>query len=330
MDKKIILGIHGVGNKPPRRILKLWWKNAINEGLQRIGQSRLVFHFELVYWARFLHRKPLDIKLKDQNNPLYVKHPYVMARSEVADYTPNKFKIKLLNYFEKILDRLSVLENSLLNFDIISNFVIRNKFKDLDLYYHPDGSVQEIYGQSAKEAICQQLAGMLKKYQHCEILLIAHSMGCIVAYDVLTQIVPDLKIHTFITMGSPLGLPVIMKKILEERQEKYETGKKVPTPENIKKAWVNVSDLDDRITINYALCDDYEVNSHGVGPVDHIVHNDYEYEGIRDPHAAYGYLRTPEVAKVIYDFLIEREFEPFVVIKRWTGNIISRVKEIFT
>ena len=43
-------------------------------------------------------------------------------------------------------------------------------------------------------------------------MLIAHSMGSIIGFDVLTFLATDIKINTFITIGSPLGLPVIIKQ----------------------------------------------------------------------------------------------------------------------
>nr|NIR53121.1 hypothetical protein [candidate division KSB1 bacterium]NIR73245.1 hypothetical protein [candidate division KSB1 bacterium]NIS28359.1 hypothetical protein [candidate division KSB1 bacterium]NIT75003.1 hypothetical protein [candidate division KSB1 bacterium]NIU29092.1 hypothetical protein [candidate division KSB1 bacterium] len=136
-----------------------------------------------------------------------------------------------------------------------------------------------------------------------------HSMGSIIAYDVLTDVASDVNIHTFMTLGSPLGSPAVMKKMLAEQYAEQtndsESEKKLATPENIKKNWLNLSDLNDNVALNYDLADDFEPNSHGVGPKDVIVNNDYEYEGKKNPHKSYGYLRTPEVAEVIHEFLAE-------------------------
>ena len=44
-------------------------------------------------------------------------------------------------------------------------------------------------------------------------------MGSIVAYDVMTQYAPDVSIDTFVTIGSPLGLPIIKSKIVAERKK---------------------------------------------------------------------------------------------------------------
>ena len=131
-------------------------------------------------------------------------------------------------------------------------------------------------------------------------------MGSIIAYDTLIQDVTELKIDTFITIGSPLGFPLIIKKILIEQDIKINSEAKPPTPESITSAWYNFSDLDDKITLNYDLTDDYLPNSKNIKPVDVIINNTYEYNGQKNPHKVYGYLQNREVANVISGFLTMR------------------------
>jgi hypothetical protein len=128
-------------------------------------------------------------------------------------------------------------------------------------------------------------------------------MGSIIAYDVLTQLVPDVKIDTFVTIGSPLGLPIIMNKISLEQHKNLSPGLKVTAPENISRYWYNLSDLRDKVAMNYNLGDDYKKNSKGIKPIDAVVYNNYENNGESNPHKSYGYLRTPEMAKIIDEFL---------------------------
>lgn len=300
MSKKIIIGIHGIGNKPPKRLLKKWWKKSIREGLERIGHPKRFFRFELVYWAHYLYSEPLRPGVKNKDSPLYIQYPYVPSNSDVVRLTPSPFKKKWLDFVEKILDTAFLKEYGFINLNAISDFIIRTKFKDLDTYYDKKNTKA---GLHAKAMIRQELANTLKKHKKKDILLIAHSMGSIIAYDVLTQAEPDIKIHTFLTMGSPLGLPVIMKKILAEQHKEFKKEKKVATPDNILNQWHNFSDLNDKIAMNYNLADDYKENSHHVAPVDVQVYNDYEYQGAKNPHKSYGYLRVPELAKVIHEFL---------------------------
>jgi len=67
--------------------------------------------------------------------------------------------------------------------------------------------------------------------------------------------------------------------------------------------WYNLSDLRDKIAVNYKLEDDFKENARHVRPEDMIVVNNYEYGGEKNPHKSFGYLRTPEVTGIIEAFL---------------------------
>ncbi len=57
---KVIIGIHGLANKPPQNILEDWWKKSIVEGLRVNEQIQNVdLNFKMVYWADLLHKYPL-------------------------------------------------------------------------------------------------------------------------------------------------------------------------------------------------------------------------------------------------------------------------------
>ncbi|MFQ5637269.1 MAG: hypothetical protein ACE5IR_04665 [bacterium] len=324
MKKKAIIGIHGLGNKPPRNLSEKWWKWAILEGVQKIGHPALSrLPFELVYWAHFLHSEPLNSRIKDPSHPLYLDNPYVPSEAKPAHFRPSRFKKTRLALIEKILDMLFLRDYKFFNFDGIFDYIIRKKFEDLALYYDQTNVDKKDFGLYAKTRIREELAKSLRKHRKKAILLIAHSMGSIIAYDVLTQVVPKIKIHTFITLGSPLGLPAVMKKILAEQQHDFRKLKKVPAPENITSAWLNFSDLDDRVAMNYNLADDFGKNAAGVGPVDVVVKSDYAYNGKKNPHKSYGYLRAPEVAEAIYAFLSEKKPTALEAFKEKVRNFFT-------
>ncbi len=326
--KKVIIGIHGIGNKPPRKLLEIWWKKAICEGLSRIGHPNRTYNFELAYWAHYLHPRPLSPRVKRRDDPRFIENPYVPApttSSESAE--PGKLKLKSRELFEKVLDRVFLPERKILKVDLISDFIIRKKFHDLYVYFQDFKFGRSRERPSPKDAIRQELGRLLLKHRRDDILLIAHSMGSIIAYDVLSQVVPEVKIHTFVTLGSPLGLPVVMKRFLQAQGLETRGKVQVPTPENIVHAWFNFSDLDDRVAINYNLSDDYRPNSRGVGPVDAIVHNNYQNNGTRNPHAVYGYLRAPEVAQVIHAFLARRKVQPLAPLRRVLARLRREAKK---
>ena len=56
MAKKVIIGIHGLANKPEAKILEGWWKKSLVEGLHNLGVKNPTFDFKMVYWANFLYK----------------------------------------------------------------------------------------------------------------------------------------------------------------------------------------------------------------------------------------------------------------------------------
>ena len=302
--KNIIIGIHGLKNKPPKELLEKWWKTSILDGLNNIGHHYADFLFELVYWADLGYAKPLDPVITDPKDPLFIEHPYMkISKSESPEKEP-KLKRKIFDTIEEGLDKIILHEKRMGGIEKIVDSTIRRMFRDLDVYYYGYCKINE--EQIAQQAFRNRLIEVLQKHKHDRIMLIGHSMGSIIAYDTLTHDVPELKIDTFITVGSPLGFPIIIKKILTEQKIEINSDAKPPTPENITSGWFNFSDLDDKITLNYNLADDYFPNSLNIKPVDVIINNTYEYNGQKNPHKVYGYLQDREVAKVISGFLTKR------------------------
>jgi len=315
-NKKIIIGIHGLSNKVPNELLEKWWIKSIKEGLSLIGHPETFFKFKSVYWADILYEKPLNVKEKNKKSPLFEDEPYLPGNPEVyKNFTPSKIKKKFLDTVEKKIDNVFFKEHSFINIDKIADLFIRHLYADLDFYYNRESNIPKYSGVPVKDLIRKRLADILYKYRRKQILLVGHSMGTIIAYDVLTQSVPDVNIHALMTIGSPLGLPIIIKKISAEQGKDNKTGP-VPSPENIRHKWYNFADLNDPVAVVYKISDDYKKNSNGVGPEDIIIYNNYEYNGKRNAHKLFGYLRAPEAANAIYDFCTSDKKQFFSIFKK--------------
>ena len=319
---KIIIGIHGLGNKPPAMILRKWWIDAICEGFQRLGSLKSSFKFELVYWAQYIHPVPLNPAIQDPDDPLFLEEHYVPFN---PDMPPRKIsnRKKFLDYLEKQMDKLLLNEDLTINFGAISDLIIHHFFHDLEIYYSaqcikPDSNL------AVSTAIQNELKNTLLKYKNHDILLLAHSMGTIIAYEVLQELKDEVDIHTLMTFGSPLGIPVIMSKIFARLKAQQPDLKKLSVPENIKKRWINFSDLDDKVALNYNLADDILANSRNIAIEDIEVHNDYICSGNPNPHKIYGYVRTPEAARTISDFLESDRNK----LQLWLDNMLQWVRTV--
>jgi len=324
---KVIIGIHGLGNKPSKKTLQDWWMKSILEGLELIDKNKINLNFELIYWADVLNEKPLDETIIDKEDPYFVEEKYNPALKNFNP-KPHPIRQKVLSFLEKQIDKIFLNEDFSINYSFISDIIIHKYFKELEIYYTEKCYDENKIKCAAKDVIRNRAVQVIKKYKNDEIMLIAHSMGSIVAYDVLTFILPELKIDTFVTMGSPLGLPIIMSKIAAEQNIKVLIKDKLKTPLGVVRNWYNFSDLEDKVAINYDVGDDYNENANGVKAIDQIVNNNYEINGERNPHKSYGYLRVPEFSEVLYEFLIRKEVKPSMWLFDYTKDIYKKLNKL--
>lgn len=311
----IIIAIHGLDNKPPEKLLAKWWQKAIVDGLS-VHQGKVnKFDFEMVYWADILYEHPLDPTIKDAKHPLYLDEPYIPMVMSKKPREKSRLKM-LFDKFENVIDSLFLSKDHIINFEYIFDEVIQRKFKDLGTYYSKKLTVDpHVDEPHAKELIRSRLREVLKVHRKKNIMVIAHSMGSIIAYDVIHELQNEVDIHTLITIGSPLGLPMIMKKIFDEQQQEFDPTSKLNTPDNIKN-WYNHSDEHDRVAMNHDLAEEFIANKMGVKPIDSTVENDFQHWETDNAHKSYGYLRTPEIAEHICKFLKD---EPI--------NLLRKIKE---
>lgn len=321
--KKVILGIHGLGNKPPKSLLEHWWKLSMTEGLIASGYKGVLPKFELVYWADVLHEKPLSLSEEDTGSAFHIDEPYVMGLKD----TPSKIhdtRKKVVDFLGKTVNRVFLKEDLSLNYSFISDTLINRYFRDLEIYYSGNCTGKTELHCAAKKMIRERLSSVLEKYPNDEIFLIGHSMGSVVAFDVMTFMLPHFRVKTFVTMGSPLGLPMIISKIASEKKKTGHDTVHLQTPASVTGGWYNLSDILDKIALNYKLSEFFSENSYGVKPVDQLVVNNYEVNGKSNPHKSYGYLRTPEFSNILQKFILE---ERTLKKKNIHGKIVDFVRK---
>lgn len=309
--EKIIIGIHGLANKPGRNKLREWWLRSIEEGLVKNEQLKdLTIEFRMVYWAKLLYMHPLHNDKKYDFDPLYNDEPYLEAEQgalqEGKETMLDKIRGSVLDTVESGLEVLKKGPNP----EFISKWLLTKIPRDLEFYYDKN---REIFDRSemkrkANQVLKDELANILERNKGKEIMLIAHSMGTIIAYDVLRDLGQlqnnEVHIKQFITMGSPLGLPFVKGKVEIQRRYDQKVGE-VRTPSIVTGKWINFADKKDHIALDCYLKDDFDANASGVRVEDVFVKNDYVgLSGKRNHHKSYGYLRTPEVSEAIARFIL--------------------------
>ncbi len=304
MKKRIIIGIHGLGNKAPKKTLEDWWVRSIEEGLNKYYSAVPGFNFELIYWADILHPDPLDPSETDNKSPLFIEEKYIPEDTSIKN-NPKNYRGKAIDYLEKYYDKMMINGVLLMNNPSLTAMFVHRYLKDLEIYYSSETVRVNGKREIASDVIIERFIDTIKKHNNKKILLIAHSMGSIIVHDALSEYLPDLKIDTLITIGSPLAQQYVINQIKKEEQNK--SILKLKTPENIFEHWYNLSDPDDQVAFDHKLAENYKQNSKNVKVKDIMVHNDYSVSGNRNPHKIYGYLRTRELTDIVHSFLTPRK-----------------------
>lgn len=303
---KVIIGIHGLANKPSKPLQAQWWVDSIKEGLQKNCNLNPDFIFVDVYWADLLYEKPLHQNSALSLDSLYDDEPYRPAEDGALKKYDEGFMDALRAGSQSFLGGAVDAVKSTLGMDQAADFVLQQKLKDLAFYYDSGKRIKDRSSnlRVAREVLQEDLEKALVSSKAHEIMLIAHSMGSIIAYDVLRKLGrrepdPGVRVSHFVTIGSPLGLPHVKLNI-----EKINThDPRVRTPTIVTKSWINFADRKDPVAFDTHLNDDYGPNSASVAVKDDLMLNDYEINGKANHHKLFGYLRAPEVSEHIRDFL---------------------------
>ena len=307
---KVIVGIHGLANKPEREELTGWWKDSICEGLDKnCNLPDSDFDFEMVYWADLLYKNQVHREDGFEFDKLYNTEPYIKA-------PPGRLERHDDGVYDTLVAGVLGIVGTTLDFakehfemHKIADWVLGKALKDLDFYYDDKRKIgnRDKEPTLARTVLMDELKNALQPLKGKEIMLISHSMGTIIAYDVLRDIGQDdreFELAHFVTIGSPLGLPHVKAKIIDERSYAGEEKERVRTPTVVTERWVNYADRKDPVALDVHLHDDYRANGRGVRVEDDLVANGYlSPSGEPNHHKSYGYLRTPELSEHIRDFL---------------------------
>lgn len=294
----------------------------MKEGL-RLGKYDVIFpSFEMASWSDIIHKTSQDPSEKDPESPYFIDEKYTEAR---PDFNPgdNSTRRKVVDFIGRQMNHAFLNEDLTLNYSFISDAIISRYFRDLEIYYSNIPVESDGGSSTYRELIRKRLLDKLIEHRKDQIMLIGHSMGSIIAFDVLTFLAPEIRINTLVTMGSPLGLPVVISKIAAEMRQKGIIDTRLKSPPGVTGKWYNYSDILDTVAFNYRLADYYTENSSGVKPVDLLVVNDYESNKVRNPHKAYGYLRTPQFTAVLNEFISTEKLSLKERIMRWIQRTLS-------
>lgn len=309
MAKRVIF-VHGRAQKPCESDLKTVWFDAVSHGLQRDFGDEGRGAFEALIaneQANFIYFGDLS------NQFLDVPDEDVTCRMEALDLLKQLDKNEFnKERYEQVsgpsyLDNLAAIFSKPLSMIGVAGPLITAVAPDLAHYWNEEA----YFGSDVRSRLTPVLRQAFD--QGDQILLVAHSLGTMVAYDNLWKLShygeyrhtygSNKKIDLFLTLGSPLGDENVKERLKGNRSQGF---RKYPT--NIRR-WCNISAKDDYISHDTKLSDDFakmqELSMLSEPIQDHKIFNLYVKEGKANPHSSAGYLVHPLFAKLVYEWLME-------------------------
>jgi subtilisin family serine protease len=294
-EAKTVIYVHGIGNKPTAEVLRCQWDKVL------FGRS-MGERTRLAYWVnrnRYPTPEAGTCGDRDQGPTINQAEQRMLSAlgvvpgerdlGELADALADSAAERAL--LHRVLEQIGVQgapqrgpgKRGLLDpvNRILLKLISAALLQDVHDFF---------FDQRRREAMERSLLERLDSGGG-PFVVVAHSQGSLIAYEALRKLDPArYDIALFLTVGSPLGLPVIRGMF-----QQWTKRKKLPFPA-CARHWYNVADRDDPVALDGNLSDDLEnpgqrySNLHGA---------DVNADGPRNPHAASGYLANAHVrAKV--------------------------------
>lgn len=243
--------------------------------------------FLLAPWNHLFYGRhtELDKDIPWIDRLIEAKGPTVQERKEASAW--HKSAVKLMY---AVGDRFHRFVNW------IPDARVKAMVADTAPYFDNQDNIANAIRNIVKRLICEG-AGSGER-----LLLIGHSMGAVVAYEALWQLThidkQPCRVDLFLTIGSPLGMRYVQKRLLGHEHHQYPNG---------ISHWQNVSAVGDLVSLDETMQDDFApmIEQGMVKSIqDHCggVYNWFRNDDGLNVHRSYGYLVNPVVGKIVADW----------------------------
>jgi len=299
-----VVYIHGIGNKPVASILKCQWDNALF-GTELGDRSRMAYWVNRSYYPEPEKSACGDSDLVEVDTEAITTSGIMALADEIGTddaedealereagalaETPDQ-KAFLL----RIAGRMATVETEVPSgtsaADIgakiipLPGFLRKRLARHLTRVFLRDVN-DFLFHADRRKLMTDSLLERLS-VGGGPFVVIAHSQGTMVAYEVLRQLdSAKFEVPLFVTIGSPLGM--------QEVQDVFKTwiGKKKLEPPACVARWVNVADRFDPVAIDSDISNDFG----GTPKIDNRRKFGLNPDSPRHPHSGTGYLSTDHV-----------------------------------
>jgi hypothetical protein len=241
--------------------------------------------FELVSWTYDFYREHRDITIDTEAIAAVIEQRGA-SPADVAEAT--SWRRRLARWIYTLGDTLPFL------IPHVASERVEVHLRDLLRYLGDADGIAAHARRMLKVPLQAAAAG------HRPVLLLAHSMGSVIAYDSLWELSHDApdraRVDLLLTMGSPLGQRYMQRRLKGAGKSGY--GR---YPTNIRR-WKNLAAVGDLTALDRDLGNDFaEMLELGLLETleDEAILNYYRLNGELNVHAEYGYLVNEKTARTI-------------------------------
>jgi hypothetical protein len=315
MPRKHIILIHGRGLKPPPGVLERLTRRSWVGGLERVDReaagavTRTDVKVTLAYFgdltnAFMIEADPRISESMIRRRGRWFERPDTDAADldrllsrPTGSHTEQDYRELVREYRgRRFLDDVVRVVGPIASMTGLGVYAIGRLFPDLGAYLS-----SRKWGSDIRLRLQRRLRPALARGD--DVALIAHSMGSIVAYDVLWKLsrlsehrpVHHRKISLWLTLGTPLGDRSIQDCLYDSNE-----GEDGRYPANVVE-WINAAAHDDFVAHDGTVADDFEAMlSRGLVQRIRDLPRIYTFwvgaKGV-NPHKFYAYLNHPAVAR---------------------------------
>jgi hypothetical protein len=321
MPQKHIIIVHGRGPKPSPRVLGGLLKRALITGLARVDRdaaravedahvkTSLAYYGDLCNDFLVKAEPSLGAQMVERRGRLYEKPDRdaddlerllerLTSRHTKEDYA----RLLKQQRNRRFLDDVMRVVSPIASITGLGVYAISRLFPDLGAYL-----LTRRWGSPIRSRLQERLRPALARGD--DVTLLTHSMGSIVAYDVLWKLsrlseyrqLHEKKVSLWLTVGSPLGDSSIRGCLYDSNE-----GEDGRYPANVHH-WVNVAAQDDFVAHDGTAADDFNDMMRYK-----LVQRVYDLPRIQtfwvgeagvNPHKVYGYLNHPAFARVLASWI---------------------------
>lgn len=286
--ERIILYIPGIKPKPPAAVHRENLLRCLLEGLRRTSPDvaeELATNSDclrIVAWPHLFYPAPSDAGPDAPGLERLLSLP-----------GPEQQDLEEARHWHKSVLRFSYLITDAFPFliDWVVSSRIKETMQDSLRYLRNEGGV----GSRVREFVHGALRDAWGDGRR--ILVVSHSMGSVIAYECLWQFSrqqhSSLRVDTFMSLASPLGLNFVRHRMLNRHVRGAEAY-----PDNIRR-WHNLAAVGDLIPLQRRMARDYQQMLH-LGLIEAIedevdLHNYWRGPQGLNVHKCYGYMINPQV-----------------------------------